>query len=277
MKNICLEPSPARCRGFTLIELLVVIAIIAVLASILLPVLASAQRQALRAGCLNNLKQMTTYTQIYTDENNDYFPTALGTTYGQWDPLDEQSNWWAAAICGGQTNYYKSFHCPAVNTSITENGVTWSWGFNFNLVGYGYNSFFLSCTPNAPATLTVSGYKFASVANFKRSTARHPVDLLVFADKQPKPPSSNPTASGTLWWPHASMHAPSSTGNYEGVDTIRHNAGKFPGVSPVGFSDCHVELRREANINPPVDPQSGSYQGLINSQYWDPLQSAGQR
>ena len=260
--------------AFTLIELLVVIAIIAILAAMLLPALASAKRKAVRISCMNNLKQMVLYTQMYTDDNNDYFPTALGTTYGNYDTSDELSNWWGTAICGGTTNNYNSFHDPAVSMPITlPGGAVWNWAFNFNLVGYGYNSFFLSCTPNTPGTTSVGGYRFTSSANYKRSAILHPVDCLVFADKQPKP---DLTASASLWWPHASMIEPSSTGAYEGVDTTRHSGGKTLGVGNVGFSDGHAEGRKDATINPPQDPQGGSATSLKNSQYWDPKQSAGQ-
>jgi prepilin-type N-terminal cleavage/methylation domain-containing protein/prepilin-type processing-associated H-X9-DG protein len=276
MKRMTYKQIVSREAGFTLIELLVVIAIIAILAAMLLPALASAKSKAQRISCMNNLKQMILYTQMYTDDNNDLFPTCLGTANGNWDVTDENTYWWGTFICGGNTNYSKSFHDPAINAAITENGVTWSWAFNFNLVGYGYNSFFLSCTPNVPQPITVSSYKFNSYANFKRSAILHPTDCLVFGDKQPKPPSASPTASGSLWWPHASMIAPSATKAYEGIDTIRHNGGKFPGIGNVGFSDGHAESKRDTNINPPADPQAGSQQALINSQYWDPLQTAGQ-
>jgi prepilin-type N-terminal cleavage/methylation domain-containing protein len=67
-------PPEAHRAGFTLIELLIVITIIALLASMLMPALQTAQSQGKRISCQNNLKQLVTGVLMYTADNAGKLP-----------------------------------------------------------------------------------------------------------------------------------------------------------------------------------------------------------
>jgi prepilin-type N-terminal cleavage/methylation domain-containing protein len=64
--------------GFTLIELLVVMAILALLATLLVPVVRRSTDMAHRVRCLSNLKQIGYAATLYANEHEDRKPPILG-------------------------------------------------------------------------------------------------------------------------------------------------------------------------------------------------------
>jgi prepilin-type N-terminal cleavage/methylation domain-containing protein len=129
-----------RSTGFTLIELLIVIAIIAILASILLPVLSSASERAKRLSCMNNLKQLGGAMFVYIGDSNDripppeYNPKTPGTAGNYISYLlfpDIGANGVAVSSSNQATNhglFYttsiikvgQSFYCPSVTPDMDQ-------------------------------------------------------------------------------------------------------------------------------------------------------------
>jgi prepilin-type N-terminal cleavage/methylation domain-containing protein len=257
-----------RAAGFTLIELLVVIAIIAILAGLLLPVLARAKAKGERIGCMNNLKQISLFMQLYTDENNDTFPGHRNNNLG-FNNADENAsltNWWGTTIIGYARNQSNLFRCLSFKGKRNDAGVRWEWKFDCHLVGYGYNGYFLGIHPyDGGDNLTVAGVNFRTSPWFKRSSIRSPSENLVIGDAMPK---SDLKWSSSLWWPSSCMDPKTSTTRgYEGIDPNRHR-----GNGVVVFNDSHAEVRKDKNINPPYDPYGGNPRSLVSAEYWDPLQ-----
>ena len=83
-------------RGFTLMELLIVIAIIALLISILLPMVTRAREMANRTVCLSNIRQLQIGWIAYANEHKGHFCTAEIDTPYLWRnlPTNDQSGGW---------------------------------------------------------------------------------------------------------------------------------------------------------------------------------------
>lgn len=140
-----LRPSGERA-AFTLIELLVVITVIALLAGMLLPALARAQRKARQSACLSNLRQVGLGFALYQGENADRLPdrrdlkTSLGyRPWTNWPPSDPRAGWAAVALgdFGGRPGVWM---CPALAGSRLREAVqvVQAYGTNANSARTGY-------------------------------------------------------------------------------------------------------------------------------------------
>ncbi|MEI6422797.1 MAG: prepilin-type N-terminal cleavage/methylation domain-containing protein [Lentisphaerota bacterium] len=128
-------------KGFTLIELLIVIAIIGILASMLLPVLASTKKLAKATICTNNMKQIGLWIGMYTDDYKEYFPPAVYSPDGVWYNIMTYDNYLSdydgrnipIATCASYTKKKGCediYRCPEDQVLGWSNNMRRSYGMN---------------------------------------------------------------------------------------------------------------------------------------------------
>ena len=125
------------CIFFTLIELLIVIAIIAILAAMLLPALQRSREKARKIACVNQLKQLGFYSNLYTDNYDGRLfatnmPSSLLSGTRTWVRYD--SNPMVNGLNVSREIIESLLICPA-DASPAPNGLNDPPGY----YSYGYN------------------------------------------------------------------------------------------------------------------------------------------
>ncbi|OQA81903.1 MAG: hypothetical protein BWY31_03570 [Lentisphaerae bacterium ADurb.Bin242] len=130
---------------FTMIELLMVIAMIAILASLLLPVLGKARDRAKAIRCFGNMGTVAKMTAMYIDDNQGYYPTCYG--YNDMFEYNVDGRPFYGSICAYfpekqrlgyiMTTYWNRYTCPTLdreNTFYIQNNSVSTWGGNAYVV-----------------------------------------------------------------------------------------------------------------------------------------------
>ena len=246
-----MAPSMREVRqAFTLIEVLVVVTIIALLISILLPSLSEAREQTRRILCQNNLMQLQKANVFYLQAFRGIFPPHRYTAAADDPEADEkgEKHWFHLYV--KYVKYKELPHCPTLKNEMQRDSVEWSWEYNCNNIGYGYNAFFLGLHNRADGY--TSGSYIKGKTWWSENQVKVPEDNILLGDSNPK--TKNGTWSSTLWWPRINKRQ-------EGLNGTRH--GRKSGN--LVFNDGHAEFRLVNTVNPKKDNTDEFIR------FWDPL------
>jgi prepilin-type N-terminal cleavage/methylation domain-containing protein len=112
----------ALSQGLTLPEVIVVIAILVVLAAMLLPVLATANKRSARVSCVLNLKEDALAMNIWEGDHNDHYAQQLSITNGGAEELLADGN--VAAyfqVMSNELTTPKILTCPIDDQRVPAN------------------------------------------------------------------------------------------------------------------------------------------------------------
>ena len=229
------------CKAFTLVELLVVIAIIALLMSILMPVLGRARSQARTLVCQNNLRQLNTGLNLYSMSNDnkalesqggqDFWFTQIAAYLGD----NEYKNDPQKALEDGMAVIY----CPSTKAPQIPIGGTW---------GSAKSSWRYHVTPyNAEGSYALNGWVGGWTFEQMEAYSTLPIELkgLSFRDSMPGR-ADIPVFCDAIWvdtLPQDWQEPPIDLygGGVDNVGFSRICLDRHNMAIDVSFADIHVE------------------------------------
>ena len=276
----------ARREAFTLIELLVVIAIIAILASMLLPVLHQAQLRGQTADCISNQSQLARAWVMYSADNNDACVGNWWQHEQTWKAHPRENwvaGWIGVADTGGDGTSGNVGGPDNTNTALLVNPQYSALGdytkiptlylcpasqVRGSVVNGGQRSFLLcrtvsmNCwmgwnTPIQGALDGSTGPYFSDAANYKWfkkvtdiTAGIGPSDAFVFMEERAESIDDG-------WF---AVDGPRSLLNLVNWPTDYHNE-----AATVGFADGHVDVHRWANAKFSSGPPGANFLTPQNS------------